>query len=58
MWVTKKVVYDTEEQLHLKKKKIDNYKYELSSKLSNYHYHYIVKSFLWIQLNKKRTIHT
>lgn len=42
----KKVIYDLEKLLCLKKQQIDKYKYELSSKSNYNHYYQMIKSFL------------
>lgn len=52
----KKAAHDPEELLHLKRQQIDKYGYELSPKSNYYRCNQIVRSFLWMQLNKQSTL--
>ena len=50
----KKALHDLEELLRLKRQQIDKYRYELSPQSNYYHCHQMIRSFLWMQLNKEK----
>ena len=50
----KQAAYDLDELLRLKTQQRDKYGYELSPKSNYYCRHLMVKSFLWMQLNKEK----
>ncbi len=49
-----RAVHDLSELLHLKSQQKEKYGYELSPKSNYYWRHQMVRSFLWMQLNKER----